>query len=186
MLRGGRKRRNGLAGKALIVSAALMATPPASAQELIHSFLNPSFGGNPFYSEHFRAIAEIDRPAEPEEPDAPTPTPEELLVSQLQAQLRATLSSNILRAIQTAQVGQSGEFLVGESRINYTRTSLGTRVIFTNLSNGETREIFIPSGSTGVAAASAEAALGAPSTSVSLSPSASQSEAPGLLNLPPL
>jgi curli production assembly/transport component CsgF len=176
--------------RAIMVPAALVGgASTASAQELVHTFINPSFGGNPFYSDHLRGIAEIHRPDEPEEPDSPTPTPEELLVSQLQAQLRATLSSNILRAIQTAQVGQSGEFLVGNSRINYTRTTLGTRVTFTNLETGDVREIFVPSGSTGVASASAssaEAALGAPGTSVSLSPSASQSEAPGLLNLPPL
>ena len=175
----------GLAPLALIGSAST-----ASAQDLVHGFINPSFGGNPFYGEHLLNIANIHRPAEPEEPAAPVPTAEELLVSQLQAQLNSTLSTNILRAIQTAQPGQSGEFLLGGSRINYTRTATATRVTFTNLTTGEVREIVIPSGSTGTALAgagmSAESLLGAPGTSVSLTPSTGKSQSPGLLSLPPL
>ena len=39
----------------------------ANAQDLVYTPVNPSFGGSPFNSAHLLAIAEIDRPAEPED-----------------------------------------------------------------------------------------------------------------------
>jgi curli production assembly/transport component CsgF len=133
---------------------------PAAAQELAHEFINPSFGGNPFNSDHLLGIAGLDRPEKPEDSE-PAPTPEELLVSQLEAQLNSTLSSNILRAIQTATPGQTGEFLLGVTRINFVRTATETRVTFTNTTTGETREIVLPVNPTGPFGLSGATALSA-------------------------
>lgn len=174
---------------------------PAAAQELTHEFVNPSFGGNPFNSDHLLAIANLDKPEAPDDSDPPL-TPEEELVSQLESQLNSTLSSNILRAIQTATVGQTGEFFLGDTRINFVRTATETRVTFTNTQTGESRQIVIPVNSStspfGVASATgltAERVLSATATqrsSVSGQASATASPAGrrglgeiGLLSSPP-
>ncbi len=117
---------------------------PAQAQELTHRFLNPSFGGNPFYSDHLLSIANIHRPREPEAPGAEPPSEEELIASQVRARLLSGLSSDILTRIESAQPGQSGEFEFGDQRISFTRTRTETLVTFVNTRTGETRRVVIP------------------------------------------
>ena len=169
----------------------------AFAQEIVHTFNNPSFGGNPFYSEHLLAIAGIDRPEAPEEPTEPAPTAEELLVAQLRASLTSSLSSNILQTIQTARPGDTGTFVVGAQRISYVRTATETRVTFTNTTTGETSELVIPvrgaptSTASAASSMSAEQALGANgATPVGGNGSASAGNIPltpgSLLGQPPL
>lgn len=151
----------------LIASATLGGE--AQAQELTHRFINPSFGGNPFYSEHLLGIANIHRPAEPEEPGEEPPSEEELIASQIRARLLSQLSGDVLDRIESAKPGESGNFEFGDQRISFTKTATETRVTFVNARTGETQTIVIPVrppssspfGSVGTRAASAEQALGA-------------------------
>ncbi len=126
----------------LLASAAFAGE--AHAQELTHRFINPSFGGNPFYSDHLLSIANIHRPREPEEPAAEPPTEEELIASQVRARLLSGLSSDILTRIESAQPGESGDFEFGDQRISFTRTRTETLVTFVNSRTGETRRVVIP------------------------------------------
>ncbi len=176
-----------------VALAALAAAPSAAeAQELVHRFINPSFGGNPFYSEHLLGIANIHRPDAPEEPEDPVPTEEEQLVAQLQSSLNAQVQSQILDRIRNARPGQTGEFTLGEQRISFTRTATETRVTFVNTRTGERREIVIPvpganTGTAGVATAarrSPEQALGGLGTVPNGPLSGTQSSS--LLGTPPL
>jgi curli production assembly/transport component CsgF len=116
----------------------------AHAQELVHRFINPSFGGNPFYSDHLLGIANIHRPKEPKEPGEPVPTEEELLIRQLQSSLNSQAQSEILAAIRNARPGQSGDFTLGIQRISFTRTTTETRITFLNTETGATRQIVVP------------------------------------------
>ncbi|HZG47510.1 MAG TPA: curli assembly protein CsgF [Allosphingosinicella sp.] len=131
----------------LLAGAAFFAAGPASAQELVHTFTNPSFGGNPFYSEHLLATANIHRPDEPEEPSDPPPSEEELLASQLRSQFLSQLSGEIRRRIQTARPGDTGTFELGDQRISFVRTATETQITFLNTRTGETRRVVIPAGS---------------------------------------
>lgn len=179
---------------AAAAAAALGASLPATAQELSHTFINPSFGGNPFNSDHLVAIANLDRPAAPKDPEDPASTPEELLISQLQAQLNATVSSNIFRDIQSAQPGQTRTYTIGQTTVTFVRTATETRVTFTNAETGETKEIVIPVTPTGTSVAptglsqlSAEGILAATGSSAfSNNPAASSGESGLLLAPPPL
>jgi len=131
----------------LFASAALVVSSPASAQELVHTFTNPSFGGNPFYSDHLIGIANIHRPDAPEEPQEDPPSEEELLAAQLRSQFLSQLTGEIRRRIQTAQPGDSGEFELGDQRISFVRTATETQITFLNTRTGETRRVVIPAGS---------------------------------------
>lgn len=147
----------------------LFGTVGVSAQELTHRFINPSFGGNPFYSDHLLGIANIHRPKQPEKPGDPPPTEEELIASQIRARLLSQLSGDVLDRIQAAQPGETGQFEFGEQRISFTRTQTETQVTFLNIRTGETQRLTIPvspgsrrfSGSLGATTPSAEQALGA-------------------------
>ena len=182
------------AATAALALAALVAAPSAAqAQELVHRFINPSFGGNPFYSDHLLGIANIHRPAQPEDPTDPPPTEEEQLVAQLQSSLNSQLQSQILDRIRNAQPGQTGNFTLGDQQISFARSATETRVTFLNTKTGESRVIVIPvpganTGTLGVATAaggrSPEQALGALGTVPNGPLSGSQSSS--LLGTPPV
>lgn len=155
-----------IAALAMILAGAVFAVP-AQAQELTHRFLNPSFGGNPFYSDHLLGIANIHRPKEPEDPEEPAPTEEELLARQLQARFLSQLSSTIRERIEGAKPGESGEFEFGDQRISFTRTATETRVTFVNTRTGESRVIVIPVQPSASSFAGGASAAGAPGPSLS-------------------
>jgi curli production assembly/transport component CsgF len=166
----------------------------AQAQELSHRFINPSFGGNPFYSEHLLGIAGIHRPAEPDDTD--TATPDELLVDQIRSGLTSSLTSSILTRIQSAKAGESGNFVVGDQQISFTKSATETTVVFTNGRTGETNRLVIPAtassttpfpfATTSSSNASPEQALGAlGAASPGLSTTGQSTLAPSPL-LPPL
>lgn len=117
---------------------------PAAAQELSHRFVNPSFGGNPFYSEHLLAIANIHRPAQPEDPAEDPPTEEELLAAQLRSQFLAQLSADIRQRILTAQDGATGSFDLGTTRISFVRRGNSIEITFLDTGTGQESRIVIP------------------------------------------
>jgi curli production assembly/transport component CsgF len=153
----------------------------AGAQELTHRFINPSFGGNPFYSDHLLGTANIHRPDEPEEPEEPPISEEELLASNLRSRFLSQTQSQILDAIQNAQPGQSGEFTLGDQRISFTRTATETRVTFFNPRTNETRVVVIPVTSSG----GSRFGFGAPAVSATGRASASAEQALGSLGSTP-
>jgi curli production assembly/transport component CsgF len=124
--------------------AAMFVAAPAGAQDMVHRFITPSFGGNPFYSDHLLTIANIHRPAAPEEPEEDPPSNEELIAQQIRARFLSQLSGDIIDRIQDAEVGDTGNFEFGDQRISFTRTTEGTRITFVNQSTGETQELFLP------------------------------------------
>jgi curli production assembly/transport component CsgF len=165
--RQGLSLRRGLAlGLAMIVTSTGL-PGVANAQELTHRFLNPSFGGNPFYSDHLRSIADIHRPDEPKAPTTPAPTEEELLARQLQARFLSQLSSQIRDRIENARPGDTGQFDFGDQRISFTRTATETRITFVNTTTNETRTIVVPVAGSGSGAFANSARSGAASQSLS-------------------
>ena len=186
---GARRTRAVLAAGAALATFALASA--ACAQPLVHRFINPNFGGNPFNTD-LLAVANIDRPAAPST-SAATPTADELLASQLRSQLTSTLSSNILTTILNARPGDSGNFVLGDQKITYVRTATETTVTFLNTRTGESSQLIIPASSGSASAqaaapsasASAEQALGAMGASRAGSPNAGANNQP-LLSAPPL
>jgi len=130
------------------ISAAVLVTcfgaAQATAQELTQRFINPSFGGNPFNSDHLRGIAALDRPPSPSQSATSGLSEQQLLVRQIQSRLLSSLSSGLVEAITGASPGTSGEFIIGDQRITYERTLTEIRLTFFNETTGETTEIVLP------------------------------------------
>lgn len=131
---------------AVAVAGLFAATAPAGAQDLTFRFTDPSFGGNPFYSDHLLAIANLDRPSAPSTPNTPT-TQEDLIAQQIRAQLLSQLSGTIRDAIANAPVGGTGNYVVGNQTISFVRTATETTVTFTNTTTGEVNTVIIPAAS---------------------------------------
>ena len=117
----------------------------AQAQELVHRFINPSFGGNPFYSDHLIATASIHRPAAPEKPAAEPPTQADTIAEQLRGRLFSQISGDIQDAIEDLEPGQTRNFELGNQRITVVRTASETQVTFLNTATGETQRVVVPS-----------------------------------------
>ncbi len=152
------------ASLAALSVAALMTVAPSQvqAQELVHRFINPSFGGNPFYSDHLVGIANIHRPDEPEDPAEPAPSEEDALAEQIRSSLNSQAVSEILDRIRGATPGQSGEFTLGATQISFARTQTETRVTFFNSETRQTRTVVVPVQNAGGAFGSASAAQASP------------------------
>lgn len=139
--RGAASRRPVAAGAAALALFAVFPVGGAGAQQLKQVFTNPSFGGNPFYSEHLLGIANIHRPAEPQNPPL---TQEELLIRQIQSRLAGQISGEIETRIAQARPGESGEFVLGDQIVRFVRTETQTTVTFLNTRTGESSQLVIP------------------------------------------
>lgn len=126
-------------------AAAVCAAGAADAQELTHKFINPSFGGNPFYSDHLLGVATAQRPERDRTEEEQRELSEtEQFARQIQSRLLSALSSSLVEAITGSSPGTTGEFVVGDQRIAFERTLNEIRLTITNNSTGERTEIVVP------------------------------------------
>lgn len=132
--------------RSLAVLAALAVAAPASAQELKFEFNNPSFGGNPFNSDHLLGTATAQRPERKSDGAGGNGqlTEAQLFARQIQSRLLSALSSSVVEAITGADPGTSGEFVVGDQRISYERTLTEIRLTIFDDSTGENTQIVVP------------------------------------------
>ncbi|WP_238564961.1 curli assembly protein CsgF [Sphingobium bisphenolivorans] len=130
----------------LAMLGAIALAAPASAQELKFEFRNPSFGGNPFNSDHLLATATAQRP--PQKSSGADGTGElteaQLFARQIQSRLLSALSSSVVEAITGSNPGTSGEFTVGDQKISFERTLSEIRLSIFDNSTGETTDIVVP------------------------------------------
>lgn len=130
---------------AVAVAAVSMASA-ASAQELKFQFINPSFGGNPFNSDHLLAIATAQRPERPASEDGTTGelTEAQLFARQIQSRLLSALSSSVVEAITGSSPGTTGEFTVGDQKISFERTLSEIKLTIFDNTTGENTVISVP------------------------------------------
>lgn len=161
----------------LATLVAIALATPASAQELKFEFRNPSFGGNPFNSDHLLATATAQRP--PQKSNGADGTGElteaQLFARQIQSRLLSALSSSVVEAITGSDPGTSGEFTVGDQKISFERTLSEIRLSIFDNSTGETTDIVVPvltlNNNNANAAAAAASAAGTNSVESSLAAS---------------
>lgn len=133
-------KRFGVATAGLLL---LAASSSATAQELVHTFKSPGFGGNPFNADYLLGVATAQRPERGGDADDEL-TETELFARQIQSRLLSSLSSGIVEAITGAEPGTTGEFTVGDQTIFFERTLTEIRLVITNNQTGETTEIVVP------------------------------------------
>ncbi len=125
----------------------VLACTPLAAQEMRFEFNNPSFGGNPFNSDHLLATATAQRPERKSDSangGSEQLTEAQLFARQIQSRLLSALSSSVVEAITGSDPGASGEFTVGDQRISFERTLSEIRLRIFDSTSGETTEIVVP------------------------------------------
>lgn len=115
----------------------------ASAEDLVYTPINPSFGGNPFNSAHLLGIANAQNKFK--DPAAATSGSEaDIFARQLQSRLLSALSSQITDAIFGANAQEHGTVTFGDQTIEWQRGIDEVTLTITNNVTGEVTTIQVP------------------------------------------
>lgn len=115
----------------------------ASAQDLVHEPISPTFGGNPFNSNHILGTANAQNKTK--DPNARTSNNQaDIFARQLQSRLLSALSSQIVDAIFGDNPQESGVISFGGQTIEFFRSLDSVTLIIKNDETGEETRIVIP------------------------------------------
>lgn len=115
----------------------------ALAQDIVYQPINPSFGGNPFNSNHLLGIAnaqnDFTNPA-----SSSTNSQADVFARQLQSRLLSALSSQIVTAIFGDNPQESGVISFGGQTVRFIRSLTEVTITIINDDTGEETVIVVP------------------------------------------
>ncbi|PXW73008.1 curli production assembly/transport component CsgF [Blastomonas natatoria] len=115
----------------------------AMAQDIVYQPINPSFGGNPFNSNHLLGIAnaqnDFTNPA-----SSSSSSQADIFARQLQSRLLSALSSQIVTAIFGDNPQESGTISFGGQTVNFIRSLTEVTITIVNDDTGEETVIVVP------------------------------------------
>lgn len=119
------------------------AASPALAQDLVHEPISPTFGGNPFNSNHILGIANAQNKTR--DPDAVDRNSQSsIFARQLESRLLSALSSQIVDAIFGDNPQEQGTITFGGQTIEFFRSLNSVTLIIRDDDTGEETRIVIP------------------------------------------
>lgn len=126
----------------LVVGCSVIASP-AMAQDLVHTPISPTFGGNPFNSNHILGIANAQN--DTTDPDAVDRNDQSnIFARQLESRLLSALSSQIVDAIFGENPQEQGTITFGGQTIEFFRSLDEVTLIIRDDNSGEETRIVIP------------------------------------------
>ena len=131
--------------KVAIVLAAgcCAAATPAFGQDLVHEPISPTFGGNPFNSNHILGIANAQN--DTTDPDAVDRNDQaSVFTRQLESRLLSALSTQIVDAIFGENPQDQGTITFGGQTIEFFRSLDEVTLIIRDDNTGEETRIVIP------------------------------------------
>ncbi|XVJ64352.1 MAG: hypothetical protein HEQ22_05170 [Sphingopyxis sp.] len=115
----------------------------ARAQDLVHEPISPTFGGNPFNSNHILGTANAQN--DYRDPRATNSSSQaDIFARQLQSRLLSALSSQIVDAIFGENPQESGTISFGGQTITFFRSLDSVTLVITNDETGEETRIVVP------------------------------------------
>ena len=119
------------------------AATPSFAQDLVHEPISPTFGGNPFNSNHILGIANAQNKTR--DPNAVDRNDQSsIFARQLESRLLSALSSQIVDAIFGDNPQEQGTITFGGQTIEFFRGLDSVVLIIRNDETGEETRIEIP------------------------------------------
>lgn len=131
--------------RAAILAAAVVSSGfAASAQELVYTPVNPSFGGDSFNSAHLLGIANAQN--DYKDPNATTTGNSQIdqFLRQLQSRLLSSLAAQVNDAIFGDNPQESGTITFGDQTITFVRLLDSVALTITDSTTGAVTEISIP------------------------------------------
>lgn len=116
---------------------------PVMAQDLVHQPISPTFGGNPFNSNHILGIANAqNNTSDPNAADRNDQS--SIFARQLESRLLSALSSQIVDAIFGENPQEQGTITFGGQTIEFFRNLDEVNLIIRDDNSGEETRIVIP------------------------------------------
>jgi len=116
---------------------------PLMAQDMTYEPVSPTFGGNPFNSQHVLGVANANNDFR--DPRAASSNSQaDIFARQLQSRLLSALSSQIVDAIFGENPQESGTISFGGQTINFFRSLEEVTIIIRDDTTGEETRIVVP------------------------------------------
>lgn len=132
-----------LNGKYGLLACALACGAPAAAQDITYEPVSPTFGGNPFNSQHVLGVANANNDfRDPRSTSSNSQA--DIFARQLQSRLLSALSSQIVDAIFGENPQESGTISFGGQTINFFRSLEEVTIIIRDDATGEETRIVVP------------------------------------------
>lgn len=131
-----------IARVSLLAAMACVCTS-AAAQDLVHRPISPTFGGNPFNSNHVLGVANANNNTR-DPRSASTNSQADIFARQLQSRLLSALSSQIVDAIFGDNPQEQGTISFGGQTIEFFRSLDEVTLIIRNDTTGEETRIVVP------------------------------------------
>lgn len=129
--------------KASLTAAVLCFAAPIAAQDVVYRPISPTFGGNPFNSNHVLGVANANNNTR--DPRATsTNSQADIFARQLQSRLLSALSSQIVDAIFGDNPQEQGTISFGGQTIEFFRSLDEVTLIIRNDDTGEETRIVVP------------------------------------------
>lgn len=126
-----------------IVALSCPMASTAMAQDIVYQPVNPSFGGNPFNSNHLLGVANAQN--DYRDPRSTSNSSQaDIFARQLQSRLLSALSSQIIDAIFGENPQESGTISFGGQTINFFRSLDSVTITIINNETGEETVIVVP------------------------------------------
>ncbi|QCG93107.1 hypothetical protein E6C67_03965 (plasmid) [Azospirillum sp. TSA2s] len=113
------------------IGTTLLLMIPAVGSELTYTPINPSFGGNPFYSQHLLGSANANNKFEKPRNDgllAPQ-DPSKEFERVIQSSLLSRISAQIADQIYGENARDTGRFVIGNTTVEFNKTGNGTTAV---------------------------------------------------------
>jgi curli production assembly/transport component CsgF len=127
----------------LAFSGLAVMSQPAFAQDLVHQPISPTFGGNPFNSQHILGTANAQNDTRDPRSQQEN-TQADIFARQLQSRLLSALSSQVVDAIFGENPQEQGTISFGGQTIEFFRSLDSVTLIIRDDDTGEETRIVVP------------------------------------------
>lgn len=126
-----------------LLACGVLLAAPLAAQDLVHEPISPTFGGNPFNSQHVLGVANANNDFR-DPRSSSTNSQADIFARQLQSRLLSALSSQIVDAIFGDNPQENGTISFGGQTIEFFRSLEEVTLIIRNDTTGEETRIVVP------------------------------------------
>ncbi len=115
-----------------------------AAADLIYKPINPSFGGDPFNSNHLQGLAASQNQFKQSGSSSTTQSNTERFLSMLELRLYSALASQVADAIFGTNAQPSGTIVFDDQQVTFLNTGTEIDLTVTDFSTGKITNIVIP------------------------------------------
>jgi curli production assembly/transport component CsgF len=126
-----------------LLAATMALAVPVAAQDLVHRPISPTFGGNPFNSNHVLGVANANNDTR-DPRSRTTDSQASIFARQLQSRLLSALSSQLVSAIFGENAQEQGTISFGGQTIDFFRSLDSVTIIIRDDGTGEETRIVVP------------------------------------------